>query len=140
MRPFSEDLRVRFGHALDRGLSARSVARLLEVSPATGVRWAQAWRATGAIEIGKVGGHRQPLLAGEEAWLMGRLDREPDLTLHALLGLLRDERGVVVSCDTLWRYLKRCGKTFKKRRSSPRSRTGPTSRTGVPAGGSSNAG
>jgi transposase len=140
MRAYSEDLRVRFGRALDRGLSARAAARLLDVSAATGVRWAQLWWETGAIEPGRVGGHRPLLLASEHAWLMARIEREPDLTLHALLASLREERGVVVSCDTLWRYLLRCGKTFKKRRSSPRSKTGPMSRTGVPAGGSSNAG
>jgi hypothetical protein len=36
MRPLSGDLRIRFGRALDRGLSARGAARLLEVSAATG--------------------------------------------------------------------------------------------------------
>lgn len=140
MRPLSDDLRVRFGRALDRGLSARAAARLLEVSAATGVRWAQLWRTTGAIEPGKVGGHRRPLLESERDWLVARIERDKDLTLHALLAMLREERGVVVSCDTLWRYLKRCGKTFKKRRSSPRSRTGPMSRVGAPAGSGSSAG
>jgi transposase len=140
MRPLSGDLRVRFGRALDRGLSARAAARLLEVSAATGVRWAQVWRATGAIEPGKVGGHMRPLLEGERDWLVARIERDRDATLHELLAMLREERGVVVSCDTLWRYLKRCGKTFKKRRSSPRSRIGPMWRAGVPAGSGSSAG
>jgi transposase len=140
MRPLSGDLRVRFGRALDRGLSARAAARLLEVSAATGVRWAQAWRATGAIEPGKVGGHMRPLLEGERDWLVARIERDRDATLHELLAMLREERGVVVSCDTLWRYLKRCGKTFKKRRSSPRSRIGPMWRAGAPAGSGSSAG
>jgi len=140
MRPLSGDLRVRFGRALDRGLSARAAARLLELSAATGVRWAQAWRATGAIEPGKVGGHRRPLLDGERDWLLARIERDKDATLYALLAMLREERGVVVSCDTLWRYLRRCGKTFKKRRSSPRSKTGPMLRADVPAGSGSSAG
>lgn len=140
MRPLSGDLRIRFGRALDRGLWARAAARLLDVSAATGVRWAQLWRATGAIEPGKVGGHRRPLLEDERAWLVARIERDKDLTRHALLAMLREERGVVVSCDTLWRYLKRCGKTFEKRRSSPKSRTGPMSRAGAPAGSGSNAG
>ena len=61
MRPLSQDLRVRFCRALDRGMSARAAARLLEVSPATGVRWAQAWRTRGSVEPGKVGGHMEPL-------------------------------------------------------------------------------
>jgi transposase len=54
--------------------------------------------------------------------------------------MLREERGVTVSCDTLWRYLKRCGKTFKKRRSSPVSRIGPMSRAAAPAGSPSSGG
>lgn len=140
MRPLSRDLRVRFCRALDRGLSARAAARLLEVSAATGVRWAQAWRTKGSVEPGKVGGHKRPLLESEREWLLARIEQKQDLTLHELLAELRDERGVVVCCDTLWRYLRRCGKTFKKRRSSPRSRTGPMSPAAASAGSGSSSG
>ena len=140
MRPYSQDLRDRFCRALGRGMAARAAARWLEVSPATGVRWAQAWRSTGSAQAGKMGGHRRPKLDGERDWLVARIERDKDLTLHALLAMLREERGVIVSCDTLWRYLKRCGKTFKKRRFSPRSRTGPMSRAAAPAGFGSSAG
>lgn len=87
-----------------------------------------------------MGGHRRLVLENERGWLLARIEREKDLTLHAMLAMLRDERGVVVSCDTLWRFLKRCGKTFKKRRSSPRSRTGPTSRAAGRAGSGFSAG
>lgn len=107
------DLRERFGRALDRGSSARAAADLFEVSPATGVRWAQAWRRTGAIEAGKVGGHKRCKLEPEREWLLVRIT-EKDVTLHELRAMLREERGVVVACDTLWRYLKRLGKTSKK--------------------------
>jgi len=139
MRPLSQDLRVRFGRALDRGMSARGAAALLEVSPATGVRWAQAWRRTGSIEPGKVGGHKRYVLESEREWLLARVS-EKDATLHELLAMLREERGVVVSCDTLWRFLKRCGKSFKKRRSLPASKAVRTSRGAVPAGSRYSAG
>jgi transposase len=139
MRPLSRDLRVRFCRALDRGLSARSAAALLEISAATGVRWAQAWRRTGSIEPGKVGGHKRYVLEGERAWLLARV-AEKDATLHELLAMLREERGVVVSCDTLWRFLKRQGKSFKKRRSLPANRTGPTSNAAARAGSRSSVG
>jgi putative transposase len=121
-------------------MSARAAARLLDVSAATGVRWAKAWRTRGSIEPGKVGGHVRPLLEGEREWLLARIEQKKDLTLHELLAELSDERDVVVCCDTLWRYLKRCGKTFKKRPSSPRSRTGPTSPAAAPAGAGSSGG
>jgi len=140
MRPLSADLRVRFCSVLDRGLSARAAARQLEISEATGVRWAKVWRTRGTIEPGKVGGHMRPLLEGEREWLLARIEQKQDLTLHELLAELRDQRGVAVCCDTLWRYLRRCGKTFKKRRSSPRNRTAPTSSAGAPAGAGSSGG
>ncbi len=82
----------------------------------------------------------RPLLESERDWLLARIEQKKDLTLHELLGQLREERGVVVCCDTLWRYLKRCGKTFKKRRSSPRSRTGPMLPAAAPAGSGSSVG
>ena len=113
---------------------------MLEVSPATGVRWAQSWRTRGSVEPGKIGGHMLPLLAREREWLLARIEQKKDLTLHELLAELREERGVVVCCDTLWRFMGRLGKTFKKRRSSPRNRTGPTSSDAATAGAGSSAG
>ena len=107
MRPLSQDLRVRFCRALDRGMSARAAARMLEVSAATGVRWAQAWRTRGSVEPGEVGGHMRPLLAPERDWLLARIEQKKDLTLHELLAELREERGVVVCCDTLCQFLGR---------------------------------
>jgi len=53
-----------------------------------------------------MGGKRPYLLAGQRDFLLARLAEKPDLTLHALLLELR-ERGVVVSCDTLWRFLRK---------------------------------
>lgn len=140
MRPLSRDLRVRFCRLLDRGLSARAAARQLDVSAATGVRWAKAWRTRGSIEVGKVGGHKRPLLESERDWLLARIEQKKDLTLRELLTILRQERGVVVCCDTLWRFLRSCGKTFKKRPSLPKSKIGPTSYAAVGAGAGSSAG
>jgi len=76
-----------------------------------------------------MGGKRPYLLEGERSFLLGRLAEKPDLTLHALLSELR-ERGVAVSCDTLWRFLHRAGAGFKKnafrqRARSPRRRAAP---------------
>ena len=63
------------------------------------------------------------MLANERDWLLARLAEKPDLTLHALLAELA-QRGVRVSCDTLWRFLRREGISFKKNRL--RHRAGPT--------------
>lgn len=58
-----------------------------------------------------VGGHMRPLLAGEREWLLARIEQKKDPTLHELLAELREERGVEVCCDTLWRFMGRRGKT-----------------------------
>jgi transposase len=60
-----------------------------------------------------MGGKRPYLLEGQRSFLLARLSEKPDLTLHALLLELR-LRGVVVSCDTLWRFLRREKISFKK--------------------------
>jgi putative transposase len=134
MRPYSEDLRDRFCRLMDRGMSARGAARHLEVSESVGVKWAQRRRATGTLKPGKVGGHCRPKLEPERDWLMELVGREKDLTLHAILARLAKERGVEVSCDALWRFLRAGGITFKKRRSTPRNRSDRTSPAGVSAG------
>jgi transposase len=68
-----------------------------------------------------MGGKRPYLLAGQRSWLLARLDEKPDLTLHMLLREL-GARGVTVSCDTLWRFLRREGFSFKKKRRGQRAR------------------
>jgi transposase len=99
-------------------MSARSAWRVFGVSASSAVQWAQQWRKTGNLDAGKVGGHKRVILESERDWLLNRIEIKQDLTLHELLAELRDERGVVVCCDTLWRFLGRFlgrhGKTYKK--------------------------
>jgi transposase len=140
MRPYSADLRALFCRYVDAGMSSRAAGRVVGVSASTAVKWAHRRRETGSVAASKVGGRKPVLLEPQREWLVAQIEQKKDLTLHELLAQLRDERGVVVCCDTLWRFLKRCGKTFKKRRSSPRNRTGPTSSAAAIAGAGSSAG
>ena len=114
-RPYSLDLRERVVATVSGGQPCRAVAELFDVSVASVVKWSQRSRATGSAAPKPMGGKRPFLLEGERGWLMARLREKPDLTLHALLEELAG-RGVVVSCDTLWRFLKREGISFKKNR------------------------
>lgn len=109
------DLRERVVAAVGDGQSCRQVSALFRVSVASVVKWSQRARSTGSPAARPVGGRRGCKLDGERDWLLGRLSEKPDLTLHALLGELR-ERGVAVSCDTLWRFLRGAGISFKKNR------------------------
>lgn len=121
-------------------MSARAAGHVVGVSASTAVKWAQRRRATGSVAASKMGGGKPVLLEAERDWLVARIEQKKDLTLHELLAQLRDERGVVVCCDTLWRFVKRCGKTFKKRRSLPKNKTGPTLSAAAIAGTGSSAG
>jgi transposase len=112
-RPYSLDLRERVVAAVAEGHSCRAVAGLFDISVASVVKWSQRARETGSAAAKPMGGKRPYLLEGERDWLLARLAAKPDLTLQALLGELA-ERGIVVSYDTLWRFLKREGISFKK--------------------------
>jgi transposase len=121
-RAYSMDLRERVVAAVGDGQSCRQVSRLFRVSVASVVKWAQRSRSTGSPAARPMGGRRGCKLDGEREWLLGRLSEKPDLTLHALLGEL-GERGVTVSCDTLWRFLRGAGISFKKNRVRQRARS-----------------
>ena len=114
-RPYSLDLRERVVASVAEGQSRRATAGVFKLGAATVGRWCRRARETGSAAAKPMGGKRPYLLAGERAWLLERLAEKPDLTLHALLAEL-GERGIVVSCDTLWRFLRRQGISFKKNR------------------------
>lgn len=122
-RPYSLDLRERVVAQVSGGMSCHEAAELNNIVPSTVVKWTQRQRLTGSPASKPMGGKRPYLLEDERDWLLARIREKPDLTLHALLDELAEERDVVVSCDTLWRFLRRAGISFKKNAS--RQRAGP---------------
>lgn len=125
-RAYSLDLRDRVVGAVLGGLSCEAAALRFGVSESSAIRWARRKRKTGSAAASKMGGKRPKLLEAERAWLMKRVAEKPDLTLSALLVELRakdDGKGMRVCLDTLWRFLKGCGLSFKK--NHLRRRTGP---------------
>lgn len=121
-RPYSLDLRERVVSQVDGGMSCHEAAELNDLVPSTVVKWMQRLRLTGSAAAKPMGGNRPYLLEEERAWLLERVRHKPDLTLASLLDDLARERGVVVSSDTLWRFLRREGISFKK--NSARQRAG----------------
>jgi transposase len=112
-RPYSNDLRERVVSAVDAGDSCRAVATRFDVSVSSVVKWAQRYRRTGSVAPGKMGGHRRRVLAPYRDFIADRLNQEPHLTLHRL----KDElaaRGVAVSHNTVWMFLRHEGLRFKK--------------------------
>lgn len=113
-RPYSNDLRERVVDAVRSGETCRVVATRFGVSVASVVRWSQRYRETGSVAPGKMGGHRRWVLEPHRDFIVERLRQTPHLTLHGL----KDElaaRGVVVSHDAVWRFLRREGLSFKKK-------------------------
>ena len=122
-RAYSSDLRERVVAAVGDGQSCRQVATVFRVSVASVVKWSQRARQTGSVLAKPMGGRAgRSKLDSERLWLLARLAEKPDLTLKALVGELR-ERGVVVALDTLWRFLRGAGISFKKNRVRQRARS-----------------
>jgi len=112
-RPLSNDLRERVIAAVVGGESCRTVAVRFGVAASSVVKWSQRYRSTGSVAPGKMGGHRKPLLEPHRGFILKRLRQTPHLTLHALKDELAS-RGVRVSHNTVWVFLRREGLRFKK--------------------------
>lgn len=112
-RPLSNDLRERVVSAVTGGESCRAVAARFGVAVSSVVKWSQRHRATGSVAPGKMGGHRKPVLEPHRAFIKERISQTPHLTLHKL----KDElaaRGIKVSHNAVWMFLRREGLRFKK--------------------------
>ena len=111
--PLSNDLRERVVQAIEAGESCRSVAARFGISVSSAVKWSQRYRATGSVKPGKMGGHRKRVLEPHRDFIIEQLRQTPHLSLHGLKQELAS-RGVSVSHDTVWRFLRREGLRFKK--------------------------
>jgi putative transposase len=112
-RPLSNDLRVRVVAAIAGGESCRSVAARFGVAVSSVVKWSQRYRATGSVAPDKMGGHRKRRLEPYHAFILERISQTPHLTLHGLKQELA-ARGVNVSHNAVWLFLRREGLRFKK--------------------------
>ncbi len=126
--PYAQVLRERILTAYDRGMTTKPIAELFCVSPAWARRVKQRRRESGQITHKPMGGAR--LVKIDSQKLHQLVAQQPDATtreLHQRLGCVCCESAVGMA-------LKRLGLTFKKRRSMPASRIGPTSPHVAPSG------
>jgi len=114
--PLSPDLRRRFSELIASGSSARSAARRLLISPASGVRLAAKLRESASLEPEKCG---RPAGSGKlgphSDFLIELVEQDPDITLAELRGALLEAEDVTVGVPAIFRMLKRLGFTYKKR-------------------------
>jgi transposase len=119
--PLSQDLRDRVLAAYDRGMTTTPIAKMFKVSLAWAKRVKQRRRETGQTRPKPMGGAR--VVKVDLVRLRELVAQQPDATLrelHQRLGCPCTESAVDMA-------LRRLGLTFKKRRSMPASRIGPTS-------------
>jgi transposase len=129
MQAYSMDLRKRVLADSDAGLPTKQVAEKYGVSRTWVRSLKQRRRETGEIAP-RVGGGRKPKFDRQK--LVALVEAQPDATLVEL----RERLGVQCSLSAIWMALDKLKITFKKKGSTPPSRTGPTSprseRTGKP--------
>ena len=111
-RALSNDLRKRVVEAVGSGESCRAVASRFGVAVSSVVKWSQRYRATGSVAPGKMGGHRKRVLEPHRAFIVERINQTSHLTLHGLKAELA-ARGVMVSHNAVWVFLRREGLSFK---------------------------
>lgn len=111
--PISNDLRERVVAAVSSGDSIRAVAARFGVAASSVVKWCQRHRATGSVHPAKMGGYRKRILEPHRDFIVERLAQNPQLTLHGLKAELAT-RGVTVSHNTIWEFIRSKGLRFKK--------------------------
>ncbi len=112
-KPYSLDFRERVVEAVLAGESCRSVAARFGFAVSSVVKWAQRYRETGSVAPGEMGGHRRGVLEPHRAMIIEEIDRVPHLTVRGLRDILAS-RGITVSRQAVWRFLRSQGLSFKK--------------------------
>ena len=134
MKTISLDLRERILAAYDADADTRDgVARRFRVSLGMVKKLLQQRRRIGEVRAQHHRSGRKPrIVAHHHHQLRILLDKKPDLTLQEL----RAATGLACTLPAIHYVLIRLGLTYKKRRSGPANRTGPTSNgRGGPGGG-----
>lgn len=133
-RAYSRDLRERVIAAAEAGLPARHAAVRFGVGIATAIVWVRRARETGERMARRQGQPQRSKLDPHGAYLQGLIDADCDITLAEMQAKLLQEHDLKAAIGTLWKFLDRRGLTVKKRPRTRRSRTAPTSQSGVKPG------
>ena len=127
---YSQDLRDRVITAREGGTKTKRVAELFRVSPSWVRRVMQRRREHGESSPRPRGG--ATVVKIDLGQLRRLVEQQPDATVREL----HQRLGIACSVSAVDMALRRLGLSFKKRRCTPPSRTGPTSPPGARGGGS----
>jgi transposase len=131
MADLSIDLRRRLVEAYRSKKSGTyaATAALFGVGEATVSRLLRRQRETGDVQYKAKGGNNPRRV--DLDWLRGHLAREPDARLIDRIEAWKEHSGKPVSLGAMWLAVRACGWTHKKKRWSPESKNGRTSRPGA---------
>lgn len=130
--PLPKAVREQIVYAIEAGESCRSVAARLGIAVSSTIKWSQRYRSSGSVAPRKMGGYRKRVLEPHGEFIRERIRQTPCLTVHKLKAELA-ARGVKVSPDTVWQFLRR-ERLWSKGIRSPLSERTPTRETDGNAG------
>ena len=113
-KPLDLDLRRRVVAAIEAGMSTGEAAKRFSVSKAAAGEWARLKRATGDVLPKPQGSGFGSVLDPHEAFLLGLIEADKDITLAEMAERLAGVRGMRVVASTIWYWLDRRAMTFKK--------------------------
>jgi len=113
-RALSDDLRIRVLAASADGMSARSAAARFGIGISTAIAWIANARR-GQLTAGKQGRRSGSKLDEHEAFIIGLIDDEKDITLNEMVLRLNEDRSISIGRSALDVWLRKRGWTFKKR-------------------------
>jgi transposase len=125
-RALSDDLRKRVIAAVDSGMSCRAAAERFGLGVSTAIKWVRRWRETDRWTAKRSGGdvrsHRIDAFRDE---ILALVKTTPDITLAEIAGHLDRAYGVQLALSTVFRFFRRHGVTYKKRRRTLPNKIGP---------------
>ena len=113
-RPYPMELRQRAVRFVKAGDNRHAVAKRLGVSVSCVVKWLLRHEATGSVAPDQVGGHRPRKIVGvHRDWVLNQIAAGGSVTLQGLADGLAT-RGLKVDYRSMWNFVHREGKSFKK--------------------------
>jgi len=121
-QPLSNDLRLRLVECVEEGHSRRAAAGRLKVAASSAVNVVRLWKETGSVEPRPRGGFRHGKLKPHREFILGVVEKRPDITMPELAAELLAAKGVGIDPSNLSKFLIGCGLSFKKNASGIRAR------------------
>ncbi len=113
---FSTDLRGRVIAVISEGLSTRKAAARFGVGVSTAGEWYRRYRDNGETAARKQGQPPGSKLDAHEAFILGLVKENPDISLGEIADRLLTEFDLSAVPSTVWEFFKKRDITFKKRR------------------------